>query len=139
MTKEGRPFFDTNVLIYALASNDRRTSAARALLAKGGAVGVQNLNEFASVASRKMKMSWHDIEQALSAIRTLCPSLIPVDIKIHEAAVEIARLYQYQIYDALVIAAAISARCPILYSEDLQHGQVIGGVTVQNPFLAGSR
>jgi len=139
MTKAGRPFFDTNVLIYALASNDRRTSAAEMLLAKGGAVGVQNLNEFASVASRKMKMSWHDIGQALSAIRTLCPSPIPLDIRIQEAAVEIAGRYQYQIYDALVIAAAISARCPILYSEDLQHEQVIGGMTVRNPFLAARR
>jgi predicted nucleic acid-binding protein len=139
MTKEGKPFFDTNVLIYALASNDRRTSTAEALLAKGGVVGVQNLNEFASVASRKMKMSWHDIEQALSAIRTLCPSPIPLDIKIHEAAVEIAGRHQYQIYEALVIAAAISARCLTLYSEDLQHGQVIGGVTVQNPFLTAPR
>jgi predicted nucleic acid-binding protein len=139
MTNKGRPFFDTNVLIYALASDDRRTAAAESLLAKGGAVGVQNLNEFASVASRKMKMPWHDIEQALSAIRTLCPSPVPVDIEIHEAALEIAGRHHYQIYDALVIAAAISARCAILYSEDLQHGQVIRGVTVQNPFLDVAR
>jgi predicted nucleic acid-binding protein len=135
MTRRGRPFFDTNILIYAFASNDRRTAFAEALLAKGGAVGVRNLNEFAAVASRKMRMSWLEIEQALRAIRTLCPSPIPIDIKIHEAALGIAAKHQYQIYDALVIAAAISACCPILYSEDLHHGQVIGGVTLQNPFL----
>ena len=135
MTKKGRPFLDTNVLIYAFASNDRRTAVAEALLARGGAVGVQNLNEFASVAQRKMKMPWRDIQRALAAIRVLCPSPVPVTLKIHEAAVEIATRHQFQIYDALVLAAAIGSSCPILYSEDLQHGQVIGPVTVQNPFL----
>jgi predicted nucleic acid-binding protein len=50
MTKKGRPFFDTNELIYAFASNDSRTAVAERLLAQGGTVGVQNLNEFASVA-----------------------------------------------------------------------------------------
>ena len=134
MTKKGRPFFDTNVLIYAFASNDPRAAAAESLLAQGGAVGVQNLNEFAAVASRKMKMPWRDIRQALGAIRTLCPSPVPMTVKIHEAAVEIAARYRYHIYDALVIAAASAASCPILYSEDLQPGQVIGGVTVRNPF-----
>ena len=134
MTKKGRPFFDTNVLIYAFARNDPRASVAELLLAQGGTVGVQNLNEFAAVASRKMKMPWRDIQQALGTIRTLCPSPVPVTVKIHEAAVEIATRYHYQIYDALVIAAASAASCPILYSEDLQPQQAIGGVTVQNPF-----
>jgi len=135
MTKKGRPFFDTNVLIYAFASNDRRTAVAESLLAQGGAVGVQNLNEFAAVASRNMKMPWREIQQALSAIRALCPSPVPVTIKTHEAAVKIVAKHHYPIYDALVIAAAIASSCAILYSEDLQHGQGIGGVTVQNPFL----
>ena len=132
--KKGRPFFDTNVLIYAFASNDPRTGAAESLLAQGGIVGVQNLNEFAAVASRKMKMPWSDIQQALDAIRTLCPAPVPLTIKIHEAALEIAARHRYQIYDALVIAAAIASSSPILYTEDLQHGQVVGGVTVRNPF-----
>lgn len=134
MAKKGRPFFDTNVLIYAFASNDPRAAAAESLLARGGAVGVQNLNEFAAVAARKMKMPWRDIRHALSAIRKLCPSPVPVTIKIHEAALEIAARYHYHIYDALVIAAASAASCPILYSEDLQDRQVIGGVTIENPF-----
>jgi predicted nucleic acid-binding protein len=134
MTK-GRPFFDTNVLIYAFASNDPRTAEAESLLAQGGMVGVQNLNEFAAVAARKMKMRWRDVQEALSAIRALCPSPVPVTIGIHEAAVEIVARHRYQIYDALVIAAAIASSSPILYSEDLQHGQIVGGVTVRNPFL----
>jgi predicted nucleic acid-binding protein len=135
MLKKGRPFFDTNVLIYVFASNDPRAEAAESL-AQGGVVGVQNLNEFAAVAARKLKMSWPEIQQALSAIRTLCPSPIPVTIKIHEAAVEIAARYHYQIYDALVLAAASAASCATLYSDDFQPGQAIGGVTVRNPFHA---
>jgi predicted nucleic acid-binding protein len=134
MTRRRRPFFDTNVLIYAFASNDPRSTIAEALLAQGGVVGVQNLNEFAAVASRKMKMPWPEIQEALAAIRTLCPRAVPVTMKIHEAAVDVAARHGYQIYDALIIAAASTANCPILYTEDLQSGQVIADVAIQNPF-----
>lgn len=134
MTTKGRPFFDTNVLIYAFTSNDPRAAAAESLLAQGGMVSVQNLNEFAAVAARKMKMSWPEIRQALGAIRALCPSPVPVTAKIHDAAVDIAARYHYRIYDALVIAAACAASSEILYSEDLQSGQAIRGVTLLNPF-----
>jgi predicted nucleic acid-binding protein len=136
MTTKGQAFFDTNVLIYAFASNDPRSATAELLLAQGGVVGVQNLNEFAAVASREMKMPWGDVTQALSAIRALCPSPVPITIKTHEAAIQIVTRHQYPIYDALLIAAAIASSCRILYSEDLQHGQVISGTTVHNPFLS---
>lgn len=136
MTKKGRPFFDTNILIYAFTSNDPRAAAAESLLARGGVVSVQNLNEFAAVAARKMKMSWPEIRQALSAIHALCPSPVPVTVAIHEAAVAIAARYHYRIYDALVIAAATAVSSSVLYTEDLQSGQAIGGVTLLNPFLA---
>ncbi|HEV2199541.1 MAG TPA: hypothetical protein VGR73_06955 [Bryobacteraceae bacterium] len=58
-----------------------------------------------------------------------------IDLKTHETAREIAGRYHNHIYDALVLAAAGAAWCRILYSEDLQPGQAIGGVTVRNPFL----
>jgi len=57
-----------------------------------------------------------------------------VTIELHEAAIEIARNYRYHFYDSLIIAAALRAGCPILYSEDLQHGQKIGRLMIHNPF-----
>ncbi len=128
-------FFDTNILIYALAQNDLRGSRAEALLATGGTVGVQVLNEFVSVARRKLRMSWKDVNEALDAIRVLCPSAIPITISTHEKALRVAEDHGYEIYDALVVAAALEAGCEVLYSEDLQHGQVIDGkLTIRNPF-----
>jgi predicted nucleic acid-binding protein len=131
----GRAFFDTNVLIYALAQNDARGARAEALLASGGMVSVQILNEFVSVARRKMQMPWKDVVEALDAIRILCPSPVPLTISTHESALKIAENHSYGIYDALVIAAALESHCATLYSEDLQDGQVIDRkLTIRNPF-----
>ena len=128
-------FFDTNILIYALAQNDPRVRQAEALLAAGGIVSAQILNEFVAVARRKLQMSWSTVKQALGAIRDLCPAVVPITIGTHEAALKIAQKYRYEIYDALIVAAALEAGCVILYSEDLQHRQVVDGqLTIQNPF-----
>ena len=132
-------FFDTNVLIYALAENDPRNGQAEELLARGGVLSVQILNEFVSVAQRKILMSWSEITEALSAIRLLCPSPLPITVETHEAALQIAEKHGYGIYDALVIAAAIDAGCATLYSERFHDGQTINGqVTIRNPFVGSS-
>jgi predicted nucleic acid-binding protein len=128
-------FFDTNILIYAVAENDLRTARAEALLASGGIISVQSLNEFVAVARRKIGMPWREIEEALDAILVLCPSPIPVTFELHKSALTIAERYRFGIYDALVTAAALQGRCKILYSEDLQHGLAIDGkLVIQNPF-----
>ena len=130
----GKAFFDTNVLLYSV-SDDRRTERAEALLAGGGTISVQVLNEFAAVAHRKMKMPWADVIEALAAIRILCPDPVPITVQTHEAALQLAIRYDYHYYDALVLAAALEAGCDTLYSEDLQSGQRIEGrLTIRNPF-----
>jgi predicted nucleic acid-binding protein len=129
-----KAFFDTNVLIYAFAKDDPRGEIAETLLAGGGVVGVQTLNEFVAVAVRKLAIPWEEVLDALSAIRTLCPSPLPVTIETHDAALRIATSHGYHIYDSLVIAAARKASCSTLYSEDMHDGQVIDGLTIRNPF-----
>jgi len=130
-----KAFFDTNVLIYAVAENDPRGPRAEALLASGGVVGVQVLNEFVSVVRRKLRMPWKDVIEALDAIRVLCPSPVPVTISTHEAALLVAETHGFEIYDALVIAAAMEVGCTTLYSEDFQDGQIIDrNLTIRNPF-----
>jgi predicted nucleic acid-binding protein len=130
----GRHFLDTNVLIYAFAADDPRSATAEALLARGGIVSVQTLNEFVSVARRKMGMSWEEVIQALGSIRTLCPTPVPLTLEIHEAAVRLAKRYGYSIYDSLVIAAALASSCDTLYSEDMRDKQRIEGLTIRDPF-----
>jgi predicted nucleic acid-binding protein len=130
-----RAFFDTNVLVYIVGQSDARTAKAEALVADGGVVSVQVLNELASVSRRKLGMSWKEIGDALAAIRVLCPSPMPLTIGTHDAAVRIADKYGFPFYDALIAAAALEAECTRLYSEDFQDGQVIEGrLTVRNPF-----
>jgi predicted nucleic acid-binding protein len=132
-------FFDTNVLIYAVARDEPRSSQAEQLLASGGILSVQILNEFASVARRKILMSWSDVMEALDAFRVLCPSPLPITVEMHEAALGIAEEHGYNIYDALVVSAALKAGCTTLYSEDLRDGQTIDGrLTIRNPFARSS-
>jgi predicted nucleic acid-binding protein len=130
-----RVFLDTNVLVYALGRQDDRTPAADALLAGGGVVSVQVLNELASVARRKLRMPWPEVIAALADIQILCPFPVPTTVAIHDSALTLASRLGFNFYDALIVAAALEAKCNILYSEDLQDGQVIERrLTIRNPF-----
>jgi predicted nucleic acid-binding protein len=130
-----RDFLDTNVLIYAVAKNDPRAAKAEALLASGGIVSVQSLNEFASVARRKLSMPWKEVREFLNLICILCPDPVPISLDTHKAALAIAEKYGYSIFDALIASAALESGCKTLYSEDLQDGQIINRqLTIRNPF-----
>jgi predicted nucleic acid-binding protein len=132
----GRAFFDTNILVYVVGQKDKRTDKAEALLAGGGIISVQVLNELANVSRKKLRMSWEEIDEALAAIRVLCPSPVPLTIDTHDTGRRIAARYGYTMFDGLIAAAALGAGCRTLYSEDLQDGQVIEGrLTVRNPFV----
>jgi len=128
-------FFDTNVLIYAIALDDPRNARAEELLASGGTVSVQVLNEFVSVARGKILMPWREVKRALEVFRVLFPSSLPITMETHEAALKVAEHHGFGIYDALVVAAALQVGCKVLYSEDFQDGQTIDGrLTIRNPF-----
>jgi predicted nucleic acid-binding protein len=128
-------FLDTNVLIYAVAKNDPRASKAEALLAGGSIISIQSLNEFVSVARRKLGMPWKQINEFVDLICVLCPNPVPISLDTHKGAVAIAQKYGYSVYDALIVSAALESSCETLYSEDLQDGQIINRqLTIRNPF-----
>jgi predicted nucleic acid-binding protein len=129
-----KPFFDTNVILYAFRQNDTRGQFAETLLAAGGALSVQVLNEFVAVARRKFDKSWEDVRRALDILRVFCPDPVPLTVETHERAVDIAERYGYSIFDSLTIAAALRAGARTLYSEDMREGQVIEGLRIRNPF-----
>jgi predicted nucleic acid-binding protein len=126
-------FFDTNVLLYLLSKDMAKADRAEMLLASGGVVSVQVLNEFASVALRKLAMTIPEIREILSTIRAVC-MVKPLDIETHELGLDMAERYGFSIYDGLIVAAAIRGGCSILYTEDLQQGQVIDHLMIRNPF-----
>ena len=126
-------FFDTNVVLYLLSGDARKAGRAESLLALGGTVSIQVLNEFASVAARKLALSYAEIREILAAVRAVC-TVRPLDLETHEVALDLAERYGFAVYDALIVAAALRAACSVLYTEDLQDGQKIAGLTVRNPF-----
>jgi predicted nucleic acid-binding protein len=126
-------FFDTNVLFYLLSADAAKAERAEQLVAAGGVISVQVLNEFAATAARKLAMRVADIRVILSTLRALC-AVKPLDVMTHELGLDLAQRYRYSIYDAMIVAAALRASCSTLYSEDLRHGQKIERLTILNPF-----
>lgn len=129
-----KAFFDTNVVLYAFRQDDPRGQVAEALLAGGGTVSVQVLNEFVAVARRKLNRGWNEIRRAIEILRVFCPEPLPLTLETHEQALQIAERSGYSIFDSLIIAAAVHSGATILYSEDMHDGQRIGGLTIRNPF-----
>lgn len=130
----GSPFFDTNIVLYAFRQDDPRSQVAEALLAGGGTISVQVLNEFVAVARRKLNRSWEEVHRAIGILRVFCPQPLPLTMETHEQALQISERYGYSIFDSLIIAAAVHGGATILYSEDMHDGQEISGVTIRNPF-----
>jgi predicted nucleic acid-binding protein len=126
-------FFDTNVLLYLLSNDAAKADRTEALLAAGGVISVQVLNEFASVAIGKKAVNFAELREILSTIRVICTVTV-VDVATHERGLDIAERCRFSIYDSLIVAAALRAGCSTLYSEDLQHGQTIDQLTIRNPF-----
>jgi predicted nucleic acid-binding protein len=129
-------FFDTNVLLYLLSADDARADRAEEELGQGGTLSVQVLNEFASVASRKLGMSFAEIRETLAAVRALC-KIVPISEETHDVGLQLAERYGLAVYDAMIVAAALLAGCKTILSEDMQGGQILEGrLQIRNPFLA---
>lgn len=126
-------FFDTNILVYAFLDIEKRGRALE-VLAEGGVISVQVLNEFTNVAHRKRGRAWPEIEAALAVIRDRFPDVVPITADIHAGAVTLARDHGIAFYDALILAAALDAGCDTLFTEDLQDGRDLGGLRIVNPF-----
>lgn len=126
-------FIDTNVLVYAFAADARRDRAL-AVVAGGGVISVQVLNEFTSVLRRKVGLEWPVVEAALSVLRERFPDVWPLTASTHAVGVVLAREHGLSFYDALIVAAAAEAGCDTVITEDMQHGRVIAGLTIRSPF-----
>ena len=127
-------FFDTNVLLYLLSGDHAKADRAEKELSAGGVVSVQVLNEFASVASRKLKMSIAEIREVLGAIRAVC-TIVPISEETHDAGLRVAERYGLSVYDAMIVASALLAGCATVISEDMQDGQILEGrLNIRNPF-----
>lgn len=135
-------FLDTNIIVYSFdQSAPEKKGIARELIRKAlgqqaGCISYQVIQEFLNVATRKFTatLSFQHCRQYLHDVLLPLCEIYP-SIEFYSQALQIAERWKYALYDALIIAAAIQADCKQLYSEDLQHGQMIGTLAIMNPFL----
>lgn len=129
-----RPFVDSNIVVYA-HSDDEKRFAAGAVLLLAPIISVQVLNEFTSVARRKLAFDWARIDASIADLMTLCPVVLPLTVTTHANARKIAERYGLGIYDATIVASALEARCDTLFSEDMHDGLIVEGkLAIRNPF-----
>lgn len=137
----GLQFVDTNVLVYAhdVSAGEKYERASKLIEDlwenENGCLSIQVAQEFYTTITAKVKKPLKsetaaELLNALSAWRAHAPDMQDV-----LRAIEIQRRYQISFWDAMIIVSAIRLNCEILWSEDLNDGQVYDGVKVINPFL----
>lgn len=133
-----RRFFDTNVLVYADDPKGGRRGivamelVAAAMRSREGVISTQVLQEYYWVATRKLRMDPAQARAQLDNFEAL--DLVQVTRSLVLEAVDLSRLQPISFWDALIVRAAVAARCSELFTEDLQHGSIIDGVRIVNPF-----
>ena len=136
-------FFDTNVLLYLASADEAKANKVESLLAAGGDISVQVLNEYTAVARRKLKLSWGAIHGRLELLRDLL-TVHPLTLECHELGLFLSERYQLSVFDGQIGASALNAGCQTLWSEDMQHGLELQSLSkrtgsvqaqIRNPFL----
>jgi predicted nucleic acid-binding protein len=130
-------FFDTKVLVYALADDAAFAERSLALLEAGGIISAQVLNELAHTLRRKFSASWPQVAETSERMRKLC-AVVPVTEETHVLGLALAARYSLSLYDGMIVAAAQLADCTVLYSEDMHDGLVIDRLTIRNPYALGA-
>ena len=134
-------FLDTNILMYAAAgseSESRKKLIAREIIANQKfCLSGQVLAEFyVNLLKKAAKpLSLAKIDQWIDKLSEF--DVEPVGMEVIRSAIFYSRRFKISYWDAAIIAAADRLGAPILYTEDLNHGQKYGTVTAINPFKAG--
>lgn len=131
-----RVFLDSNVLIY-LYSEDEPAKAALALKSAqepDAWISTQVLNEVSNVLRRKQQQAYWDILNVIHELQRNF-QITTVTSQTIEQALLLGERYGYSYFDSLMLASALEQGCNVLYSEDLQHGQILeGGLRIIDPF-----
>jgi predicted nucleic acid-binding protein len=135
-------FLDTNIVIYALdgAAMEKQIIAQEllkdALVNRTALISFQVVQETLNTISRKFKdrVSPQDSQTLLESMLLPLMRVMP-SANLYKEALNISIQTQFSFYDSLIVAAALSASCDFLLTEDLQHGQVVRGLEIVNPFL----
>ncbi len=135
-------FIDTNIFVYSFDLEDTikrekaREIVKSALIDGRGFISIQVIQEFYNVATRKFKTPMNVLaakeylEKVFRQLNVYYPGF-----EFISTGLDISATTKYSFYDSLIISAAINSNCAVLVTEDMQHGQKIQGLTIENPFL----
>ena len=134
-------FFDTNILVYANDSSDRKKQdRARSLIEKSltvqsAVISVQVLSEFWVTSTQKIEkpLPHHTAEKEIEFFELM--DIVELDLPIFREALKFQKLYKFSFWDSLILSAAYSKGCSIIYSENFQHEQKIMDMQIVNPFI----
>ena len=137
-----RPFLDTNVFLYALDRTDGRKSRVadelinQTLATESGVISYQVIQEFIGFALKKFPsaMSTDELERYLTTVFRRF-DVGESSLTMFSQSIALQQRYQLSWWDSLIVSAAMQAKCDVLYTEDLQHGQRFGDLVVTNPFV----
>ena len=137
-------FLDTNLFIYQLEAADERKSAIADRIIREGVetgnacISYQVVQECLNTVLRKAEVPLDSAGARVYLDNVLAPLLkVSASAGLYHRALDVQGRYRYGFYDSLIIAAALEAGCKRLLSEDLQHGQAIDGLVIENPFRGG--
>lgn len=126
-------FADTNVILYLL-DDGPKADRAEEILAKGPRISVQVLNEVLVNCRRKEGLDWDETGVFLTGIQTLC-TVEDLTVQTHQVGRALAERYQFSVYDAMIVAAALLSGCTTLWSEDMHEGLLVEDrLRIVNPF-----
>lgn len=141
MKDTNKVFFDSNILIYFADKRDARKQAIADKLIKSasenenGIISTQSLQEFYNATTKKLLCT---PQKAKEYAKNFADSFNVYQIapEMIFNAIDISIKNQLSFWDSLIISAAEEAGCVIVYSEDLNDGQIINGIKILNPFMA---
>ena len=140
LVEEGKVFFDSNILIYSVDERDSLKQKIaidlinKAMQNKIGAISTQSLQEFFSVTTKKLNVSKEVAKEYLDFFVDNFP-VTQVTLSNIYKAIDISIQTQFSFWDSLIVSAAHSSGCVIVYSEDMNHNQLVNGVKIINPFI----
>ena len=128
-------FIDTNILLYLLSNDKAKKIVSKEILKSNHNISTQVLNEFSNISLKKFNLSGFDTIEAIKKISEKTTVFIFNEETIIDA-INLKEKYKLQYYDSLILATALENGCTVLYSEDMQHDQIIENqLKIINPFL----
>lgn len=133
-----RVFLDTNILVYSddldagAKRNRARAIIEEAISKRTAVISTQVLQEFFVISTRKLGVDAAIARRKVVLLTSL--DVVEVNVAMVLGAIDLHRLHQISLWDAMIIRAAAIAGCKRVLTEDLNHGQIIDGVRIEDPF-----